>query len=76
VLLEDIPRKGFSKGVSDLILSSYWDDLDKPISYMLVKVMVTYINVLGTRAKRWKPGKLQCTGIVFKNLAVHRAWYR
>jgi hypothetical protein len=71
VSLEDILRKGFSKGVSNLILGSYWEDLDKPISYVFAKVMVTYVAVLGTRAKLWKPGKFQCTGVVFKNHAVY-----
>jgi hypothetical protein len=33
--------------------------------------MVTYVDVLGTRTKLWKPGKFQCTGVVFKNLAVY-----
>ncbi len=51
VSLEDILRKGFSKGVRDLILSSYWEDLDKPIPYVFAKVMVTYVDVLGMRAK-------------------------
>ncbi len=69
--LEDILRKGFSKGVSNLILGSYWEDLDKLVSYVFAKVMVTYIDVLGTRAKLWKPGEFQCTGVVFKNLAVY-----
>ncbi len=46
VLLEDILRKGFSKGVRDLILGSYWEDLDKPVPYMFAKVMVTYVDVL------------------------------
>ncbi len=69
--LEDILRKGFSKGVGDLILGTYWKDLDKPIPYVFAKVMVTYADVLGTRAKLWKPGKFQCTGVVFKNLAVY-----
>jgi hypothetical protein len=71
VLLEDIPRKGFSKGVSNLILSSYWEDLDKPVLYVFAKVMVTCVDVFGTRAKLWKPGKFQCTRVVFKNLAVY-----
>jgi hypothetical protein len=70
VLLEDILRKGFSKGVRDLILGSYWEDLDKPIPYVFTKVMVSYVDVLGTRAKLWKPSKFQCTGVVFKNLAI------
>jgi hypothetical protein len=71
VLLEDILRKGFSKGIHNLILCSYWEDLDKPIPYVFTKVMVTYVDVLGTRAKLRKPGKFQCTGVVFKNLAVY-----
>jgi hypothetical protein len=71
VLLEDILRKSFSKGISNLILSSYWKDLDKPVSYMFAKVMITHVDVLGTRTKLLKPGKFQCTGVVFKNLAVY-----
>jgi hypothetical protein len=71
VLLEDIQRKGFSKGIRDLILGSYWEDFDKPVPYVIAKVMVTYIDVLGTRAKLWKPCKFQHTGVVFKNLAVY-----
>ncbi len=70
-MLEDILRKGFSKGVRDSILGSYWEDLDKPDPYMFLKVMVTYVDVLGTRAKLWKPCEFQSTGVVFKNLAVY-----
>ncbi len=64
-------RKGFSKGVRNLILGSYWEDLDKPIPYVFAKVMVTYLDVLGTRVKLWKPCEFQCTGVVFKNLVVY-----
>jgi hypothetical protein len=71
VSLEDILRKGFSKSACNLILSSYWEDLDKPVPYVFAKVMVTDIDVLGTRAKFWKPCKFQCTGVVFKNFAVY-----
>ncbi len=71
MLLEDILRKGFSKGVCDLILGSYWEDLDKPVPYVFAKVMVTYVDVLGMQAKLWKPCEFQCTGVVFKNLAVY-----
>jgi hypothetical protein len=71
VLLENILRKGFSKGISNLVLCFYWDDLHKPISYVFTKVMVTYVDVLGTRAKLQKPGEFQCTRVVFKNLAVY-----
>ncbi len=71
VSLEDILRKGFSKGVHNLILGSYWEDLDKPVPYVFAKVMVTYVDVLGTRAKLRKPCKFQRIGVVFKNFAVY-----
>ncbi len=71
VSLEDILRKDFSKGVRDLILGSYWEDLDKPVPYVFAKVMVTYVDVLGMRAKLPKPCEFQRTGVVFKNFAVY-----
>jgi hypothetical protein len=71
VLLEEILRKGISKSVCNLILSYYWEDFDKTIPYVFAKVMVTDIDVLGTRAKLRKPCEIQCIGVVFKNLAVY-----
>jgi hypothetical protein len=71
VSLEDILKKCFSKGVSNLVIGSYWEDLDKSISYVFAKVMVTHVDVLGVRARLWKPGEFQCTGVVSKNLAVY-----
>jgi hypothetical protein len=38
---------------------------------MFAKVMVTYVDVLGMRAKLWEPSKFQCTRVVLKNLAVY-----
>jgi hypothetical protein len=40
-------------------------------TYVFAKVMVTYVDVLGTRAKLWKRCEFQCTGVVFKNFAVY-----
>jgi hypothetical protein len=71
VSLEVILRKGFSKSISNLIPGSYWEDLDKPVSYVFAKVMVTYVDMLGMRTKLWKPSKLQCTRVVLKNIAVY-----
>ncbi len=71
MLLEDILRKGFSKGVHNLILGYNWEDLDKPVPYVFAKVMVTYVYVLGRKAKLQKPDKFQCTRVVFKNLAIY-----
>ncbi len=47
------------------------EDLDKPVSYVFAKVMVTYVDLLGTRAKLWKPSELQWTGVILKNFAVY-----
>ncbi len=71
VSLDDILRKCFSKGICNLILGSYWENLDKPVPYVFTKVMVIYVDVLVTRAKLWKPCKFQRTRVVFKNLAVY-----
>jgi hypothetical protein len=38
---------------------------------MFAKMIVAYVDVLGTRMKLWKPCKFQCTGVIFKNLAVY-----
>ncbi len=54
-----------------MILGSYWEDLDKPVPYVFAKVIVTYLDVLGTRAKLQKPSEFQRTEVVFKNLAVY-----
>jgi hypothetical protein len=51
VLLEFILRKCLSWGVSNLVLGSYWEDLDESISTVFVKKMVTHVDVLGTRMK-------------------------
>ncbi len=34
-------------------------------------MMVTYVDVLGTRTEFWKPHNFQCTGVIFKDLAVY-----
>jgi hypothetical protein len=69
--LEVILKKGFSKSIGNLTPCSYREDLDKPVSYLFVKVMVTYVDGLGTRMKLWEPGKFQCTRVILKNLAVY-----
>jgi hypothetical protein len=71
VSLEVILRRGVSESVGNLIPGFYLEHLDKPVSYVFAKEMVTYVDVLGTRAKLWKPSKFQCTGVILKNLAVY-----
>jgi hypothetical protein len=51
VLLEVVLRKSLSYGAGNLMFGSYWEDHDKSISHMFAKMMVIYIDVLGTRAK-------------------------
>jgi hypothetical protein len=46
VSLEVILRKDFRKSISNLVPGSYWEDLDKPISYVFAKVMVTSLICL------------------------------
>jgi hypothetical protein len=38
---------------------------------MFAKMMVAYVDVLGTRMELWKPSKFQCTGVILKNLTVY-----
>jgi hypothetical protein len=71
VTLKVILRQRFGESIGDLILGVNREDLDEPLSYKLVKMMVTYIDVLGSRAKLGKPCQFEGTGIVFKNLAIH-----
>jgi hypothetical protein len=71
VSLEVILRKGISESVSNLIPSSYWEDLENLVSYVFAKVMAIYVDVLGMRAKLLEPTEFQCTRVILKNLAVY-----
>ena len=53
-------------------LVSMGNILIKPFPNMLMKVMiVAYVDVLCMWMESWKSGKLKCTRIVFKDLAIH-----
>ncbi len=41
----------FGERVSNPVLGVHREDLDESLTYMFAKMMVTYINVLGPRAK-------------------------
>jgi hypothetical protein len=71
VSLEVIRRKGFSESISDLVPDSHWEDLDKRVSYVFAKMMVTYVHVLHTRTELWKPSEFECTRVILKNLVVY-----
>jgi hypothetical protein len=71
VSLEVIFRKSLSYGISDLVLGSYWEDLDESISHMLAKMMVPHIDVFSIRTKFWEPSEFQCTEVILKNRAIY-----
>ncbi len=43
------------KSVSNLILGVSGEYFDKPLPHMFAKMMVAYVDVLGSRAKLGKP---------------------
>ncbi len=54
--LKIILCQGLGKSVSNLILGvKNGDFFDKPLPHMFAKIMVAYIDVLGSRAKLGKP---------------------
>jgi hypothetical protein len=73
MVLENILRKNFSQSIGGLVLHANWEDLNETILHMLKKIMIRHVDMFGTRARFGKPSKLQCTGIVFKNFAIHIA---
>ena len=46
---------GLGKSVSNLILGVNGEYFDKPLPHMFAKMMVAYVDVLGSRAKFGKP---------------------
>ncbi len=55
MMLEYILCQGLGKSISDLILGVNGECFDKPLPHMFVKMMVAYVDVLGSRAKLGKP---------------------
>ncbi len=49
MVCEVILWKSLGKCISYLVLSINWEDLDEPFSHMFKKVMVTDIDMLGSR---------------------------
>jgi hypothetical protein len=47
--------QGLGKSVSNLILGVNGEYFDKPLLHMFAKMMVAYVDVLGSRAKLGKP---------------------
>ncbi len=51
----------FGESISNLILGVNGEYFDKPFPHMFVKMMVAYIDVLGSRAKLGKPCQFEGT---------------
>jgi|LakMenE01Jun11ns_1017448.scaffolds.fasta_scaffold9432789_1 hypothetical protein len=71
MILKIILCQRFGESISNLILGINRKDLDESLSHMFTKMMVTYIDVLGSRAKLGKPCQFKGIRVVFKNLAIH-----
>ncbi len=56
--------------VGGLLRCTNREDLDKSFTDVLTKMMVTHIDVLGSRAKLRKSGKLKGSGVILKYLAI------
>ena len=61
----------FGESISNLVFSVNWEDLDETFSDMFTKMMIAHIDMLCPGTKFGKSCQLECTVIVFKNLAIH-----
>jgi hypothetical protein len=53
--LKIILCQGLGKSISNRILGVNGEYFDKPLLHMFAKMMIAYIDVLGSRAKLGKP---------------------
>jgi hypothetical protein len=61
MMLKIILCQRFGKSISNLILGIDREDLDESLLHMFTKIMVAYIDVLGSRAKLGKPCQFEGT---------------
>jgi hypothetical protein len=59
--LKNILCQGLGKSISNMILGVNREYFDKPFLHMFAKMMVAYIDVLGSRAKLGKPCQFEGT---------------
>ncbi len=57
--------------MSNLILGVNGEYFDKPLPHIFAKMLVAYVDVLGSRAKLGKPCQFKGELVVFKDLAIH-----
>jgi hypothetical protein len=69
--LKNILCQGLSKSISNLILGVNGEYFYKPLPHMFAKMMVAYVDVLGSRAKLGKPCQFKGALVVFKDFAIH-----
>jgi hypothetical protein len=61
MMLKVILRKSLGQNISSLVFGANQKDLDQSVLHVLAKTVITYVDVLGTWAKFWEPGKFQRT---------------
>jgi hypothetical protein len=61
MMLKVVLRKSVGKSISSLVFGANRNDLDQSISHVLAKMVITHVDVLGTWANLWEPGKFQRT---------------
>jgi hypothetical protein len=59
--LKIILCQGLGKSISNQILSVYGEYYHKPLTHMFAKMMIAYVDVLGSRAKLGKPCQFEGT---------------
>jgi hypothetical protein len=69
--LKNILCQELSKSISNLIFGVNGEYFDKPLPQMFAKMMVAYVDVLGSRAKLGKPCQFKGARVVFKEFAIH-----
>ncbi len=70
MMCEVILCQCLGKCVSDLVFCANRKDLDKSLTHVFAKMMVTYVDMLCPRTQLWKPGEFQCARVVLKYFAV------
>ncbi len=66
--LKKILCQRFGESIGNLILGIDWEDLDEPPMHIFTKMMVTYIDVLGPRAKLGKLCQFKSARVVLKTM--------
>jgi hypothetical protein len=61
ITLKNMLRQGLGTSISNLILGVSWEYFGKPLPHMFARMMVAYVDDLGSRAKLRKPCQLKGT---------------